>query len=241
MLPALLATFATFLATLLLLLVSLSVPLIKSIALFDLSISYRSGSVINTAVNAVVQFGVWGYCHSAIDVSVFGTGTQARPSCSAPKLGYRFDSAAARALQLDDLTNIVSKALTAALVLHPIACGLAFLCWAITLFALFRRWRHFRINGTERDGRSRFTSIISFAIILPAALLTTIVFILDVVLVAVARNKIRDALDDNRSVQLTWDSAVWLTLVAALALWFALFATICPCGSRLRYRKRTYY
>ena len=31
-------------------------------------------------------------------------------------------------------------------------------------------------------------------------------------------------------------SQVWLTLVAALALWFALFATICPCGSRLRYR-----
>lgn len=27
-----------------------------------------------------------------------------------------------------------------------------------------------------------------------------------------------------------------MTLVAALALWFALFATICPCGSRLRYR-----
>jgi hypothetical protein len=241
MLPALLAAFAAFLATLLLLLVSLSVPIIKSIALFDLSISYRNGSVINSAINAVVQFGVWGYCHSAIEVSVFGTGAQAGASCSAPKLGYQFDSAAARALQLDDLTHIVSKTLTAALVLHPVACVLAFLCLVVTVFALFRRWRHFRINGTERDGRSRFTSIISFAIILPAALLTTIIFILDVVLVAVARNKIRDALNDNRSVHLTWDSAVWLTLVAALALWFALFATVCPCGSRLRYRKRTYY
>lgn len=64
------------------------------------------------------------------------------------------------------------------------------------------------MHGTERDGRSRFTSIISFAIILPAALLTTAIFIVDVVLVAVARNKIRDALNDNRSVHLTWDSAV---------------------------------
>ena len=62
--------------------------------------------------------------------------------------------------------------------------------------------------GTERDGRSRFTSIITFAIILPAALLATVVFIIDVVLVAIARNKLRDSLNDSRSVQLTWDSAV---------------------------------
>jgi len=241
MLPALLAAFATFLATFALLLVSLSVPIIKSIALFDLSISYRNGSVINSGINAVVEFGIWGYCHSDVEVSPLGTGTQTRPACSTPKLGYQFDSATARVLQLDDLTNVVSKALTTALVLHPVACGLAFLSSVFTLFALFRRWRHFRLYGTERDGRSRFTSITGFAIILPAALLTTVVFTVDVVLVAVARNKIRDALNDNRSVHLTWDSAVWLTLVATLALWFALFATICPCGSRLRYRKRTYH
>ena len=69
MLPALLAVLATFLATLLLLLVSLSAPIIKSIDLFDLSISYRDGSLINSSINAVVGFGVWGYCRSAIEVS----------------------------------------------------------------------------------------------------------------------------------------------------------------------------
>jgi hypothetical protein len=99
--------------------------------------------------------------------------------------------------QLGDLTDIVSKALTAALVLHPVACGLAFLALTLSLFALLRRWCHFQTYGTERDGRSRFTPIISFAIILPAALLTTIVFIVDVALAAVAHNKIRDALGDN--------------------------------------------
>ena len=69
MLPALLAAFATFLATLLLLLVSLSAPIIKSIDLFDLSISFQNGSLLNSGINAVVSFGVWGYCHSAIEVS----------------------------------------------------------------------------------------------------------------------------------------------------------------------------
>lgn len=69
MLPALLAVFATFLATLLLLLVSLSVPIIKSVDLFDLSIAYRSGSITNSSIDAVVEFGVWGYCRSAIEAS----------------------------------------------------------------------------------------------------------------------------------------------------------------------------
>ena len=69
MLPALLAVFATFIATLLLLLVSLSVPIIKTIGLFDLSISYKTGSLVDSSVNAVVNFGLWGYCRSAIHVS----------------------------------------------------------------------------------------------------------------------------------------------------------------------------
>ena len=69
MLPHLLAAFATFLATLLLLLVSLSVPIIKSIDLFNLGVSYRDGSLINSGIDAVVKFGVWGYCRSAIKVS----------------------------------------------------------------------------------------------------------------------------------------------------------------------------
>jgi hypothetical protein len=110
--------------------------------------------------------------------------------------------------QLDDLTDIISKGLTTALVLHPVTFVLAFISFAVTLFALFRRRRHFQTHGTERDGRSRFTAIITFAIILPAALLATVTFIIDIASVAIARNKLRDVLNDSRSVDLTWDSAV---------------------------------
>jgi len=69
MLAHLLAAFATFLATLLLLLVSLSVPIIKSLDLFNLGIRFRDSSLINSGIDAVVKFGVWGYCRSAIEVS----------------------------------------------------------------------------------------------------------------------------------------------------------------------------
>jgi hypothetical protein len=68
MLPALLAVFFTFVAALLLLLVSLSVPIIKSIDLFNLSIGLGD-PLIHSGVNAVVQFGVWGYCRSAVQIS----------------------------------------------------------------------------------------------------------------------------------------------------------------------------
>jgi len=241
MLPALLAVLATFLATLLLLLVSLSVPIIKSIGLFGLAISYESGSLIDTSVDAVLQFGVWGYCHSTIQFSLLGTGQPTETSCSTPEIGYQLDPATAYALQLDDLTDIVSNGLTAALVLHPVACVVTFGSFVVTLFALFRRRRHLKTYGIERDCRSHSTAITTYAIVLPATLLTTAAFIIDAALVAIARNKLQDALDDSRSVQLTWDSAVWMTLVAALALWFALLALICSWGSRLRQRNRIYF
>lgn len=60
--------FLTFVAFLLLLLVSLSVPIIHSIYLFRLT-AYAGTSVLNASAAGAVRFGVWGYCISAIDLS----------------------------------------------------------------------------------------------------------------------------------------------------------------------------
>lgn len=57
-----------FIAFILLLLVSLSAPIIKSIFLFRLTANVGS-SLLNTGASGSVNFGVWGYCISAIDVS----------------------------------------------------------------------------------------------------------------------------------------------------------------------------
>lgn len=59
-----------FAAFLLLLLVTLSVPFLKSIDLFKLSakVTESFGST-SASANATARFGVWGYCISAIDVS----------------------------------------------------------------------------------------------------------------------------------------------------------------------------
>lgn len=60
--------FLNFVAFLLLLLVSLSVPITKSIYLFQLT-AKASSSLFNASANGNARFGVWGYCLSAIDVS----------------------------------------------------------------------------------------------------------------------------------------------------------------------------
>ena len=55
-------------AFILLLLVSLSIPIIKSIDLLQLSANVKEGvSIVSATVTGRVKFGVWGYCISVID------------------------------------------------------------------------------------------------------------------------------------------------------------------------------
>jgi hypothetical protein len=57
----------TFAAFILLLLVSLSVPVIKSIYLFKLT-AHIDG-LLGASAKASAKFGVWGYCYSGIGAS----------------------------------------------------------------------------------------------------------------------------------------------------------------------------
>ena len=62
-----LASLLFFVAFLLLLLVSLSVPITKSLYLFQLTAD-ASSSLLDSHASASVRFGVWGYCASGADV-----------------------------------------------------------------------------------------------------------------------------------------------------------------------------
>ena len=100
------------------------------------------------------------------------------------------------------------------LVLHPIACGLTFLALVLSLFMLRRT------AGTTR-GASLFTLLAS----LLAALLTTTAFLIDVILVAIVRHRVRKETDGD--VSLTWGNAVWMALGATIALWLAILGATC--------------
>jgi len=217
MLFAALTPLLIFIAFLLLLLVSLSVPVIKSIYLFKLSVN-ASSSLFNSSAAGSARFGVWGYCISSLDVSVIGIDHDTAAQCSKAKLGYTFDSAVSSALHVSGLENAISHTLTAVLVLHPIACGLTFLALLTSLFIVRRHYQtRYQSDYTQV---SRIASLLTLGTGLIAALLTTIVFLIDVILVAIVRSHVNGAVHGDLSFN--WGNAVWMALGATIALWIAL-------------------
>ncbi|KAF9532270.1 actin cortical patch SUR7/pH-response regulator pali [Crepidotus variabilis] len=220
----------TFIAFILLLLVSLSAPIIKSIYLFKLSAIVSAGSsVFSAKANGQVDFGVWGYCVSAITVAVAGINRNTAAQCSPKHLGYTFDSTVAHALNADEIEHVISKTSTAALVLHPIAAALAFLTLLSSLFILRR----------GSNGTSRLPSFCTLGVGLVATILTTIIFLIDVILVAVVRKRVKNVSDG--ALSLNWGNAVWLTLGATVALWLAMLGSCCGIFSRGRRSKPETY
>jgi len=195
-----------FVAFLLLLLVSLSVPIAKTIYLFQLIANVSSG-LLKSGASGSVKFGVWGYCFSGVDVSVLGSQHDTAAECSKVKLGYTFDQTLGSALHISGLENLISRALTVALVLNPVACGLTFLALIVSL-------------GIARRGASRAASLSLLAVGILAGLITSIIFFIDIGLVASVRSKVKN--DTSGDLQLNWGNAVWMVLVAALAIWASL-------------------
>src|ERR1700754_4081100 len=114
-LSTMLAFFTIFLllaALALLVLVSLSVPIIHSIYLFRLGIRVSSFSSNGNSI----LFGLWGYCVTAINASI--SGSQAGTiSCTPRHLGYTFAPALLNLLNINSRTsNIITRAITVALI-----------------------------------------------------------------------------------------------------------------------------
>ncbi|EAU88452.1 hypothetical protein CC1G_11924 [Coprinopsis cinerea okayama7 len=228
--------FLLFAAFLLLLLVTLSAPIIDAIYLFRLAIDTGT-SFPGSGATGAVRFGVFGYCVSDVQASILGIGVDRDARCSSTRLGYTIDETVARVLRAEDIRDLVSRTTTAAFVLNPIATGLTFFAFVVSLFMLRRdtAFSQSRFGSTtvKTTRTSRIASFVTFALGLLAALAATTAFLINVVIVAVVRNRLSDATD---SVTLNWGNAVWMTLGAAVALWIAVIGAIWGvcCGGRRR-------
>ncbi|KZT26306.1 pali-domain-containing protein [Neolentinus lepideus HHB14362 ss-1] len=211
---AALAPFLLFSAFLLLLLVSISAPIIKTIYIFKLYANVAVG-VLSADARSNARFGVWGYCVEGISVSILGQTETTPTSCSKRHLGYDLSGIIGSANGYNP--RVLSKALTAVLVLHPIACGLTFLALT-TSFAMLR------------PGTARGASILTLIFGLLATLVTTAVFLVDVIMVAVVRTKVHN--ESDGVIWLTFGNAVWMALGATVALWLSLTGACAGiCGS----------
>lgn len=219
---AVLTPIFCFIAFLFLLLVSISVPIVKTIYLFSLSTT--------TTSSLQIDFGVWGYCIPSVRYGFAGIYKTTSAYCSPAHLGWTFDEKVASYLgAVKTLENTISTATTLPFVLHPVAAALSFLTFIVSLFLL----------RAKPANPQRITSIITFVLGSLAVAVTTIAFLVDVIVVGILKGKVRD--DTDGLVLLNYGNAVWLTLVAAIALWLAIIGACCGVFQRRRKSKTNTY
>lgn len=111
--------------------------------------------------------------------------------------------------------------LTNVMVLHPVACGLAFIAFFAAL------------------GSSIVGALIASALAFLAWLVTLVVMVVDFVMWGIVKNQV----NDNRGstgASAKFDVAMWLVLAAMLALFFGMILVLFTCCSKRRKDRRAH-
>jgi len=103
-----------------------------------------------------------------------------------------------------------------ALVLNPIACGITFLA---LLCVLWHAWR-----------QSRLSAILGVCVGILAAILTTIAFVIDIVVMTITKKNVENLSSD---FHVTYGQTTWMTLAAMILIWIGV-VLLCITGFRGR-------
>jgi len=173
--------------------------------------------ITSTGVSGSVAFGNWGWCTAPLVVEVLGFSHSTPGECSKVKAGWTIDQRLVDLLNLQDLENAVHAGLTAALVLNPVACGVVFITFLISLWFAFRQ--------------TRLSAFIGVGWAVLASLLTTIAFIIDIAAMKIVKHNVEKASND---FHVSYGSTTWLTLAAMILTWIG---TIFFCVNGIRGRR----
>lgn len=205
-----------FAAFVLFLLVALSLPIIKAIYVLQLNAVPVAGQP-ETNVATEVGFGVWGFCAtSVLNPPTWFTNPG---DCIGPQLGYRVDNSTTLGQDIllltgyPQLVDAITETLTVILVLHPVTCGLSFIVAFTSLFL-----------------ESHAMSTLSLIIAIVTALLSSLVFAIDLALVIVAMNEVKNI--NLGTFTISFGNAVWMVLAGMVLTWagvIALSARVCYC------------
>jgi len=212
-----LTTFTIFFtAFLLFLLVGLSLTIIRSIYIIEVSALNSTTPTSNAATS--LYFGVWGVCAtSELDSA------QSQELCYGPQLGYTIPTSLLSAVGLStELANVAETGVLVVLILHLIAAGLSTTVFLLSLFL-----------------HSHVVAIIALIIAIVTAIVGTVVFAVDLALVIIVRNNI-DSLFSGANFSVLFGNGVWMILTAMILTWVAvvvLSARACYCCGVRRPRK----
>ncbi|KAI0090762.1 hypothetical protein BDY19DRAFT_734061 [Irpex rosettiformis] len=196
-------TFFLLLAAFVLyLLVTLSLPIIRQIYLFQLSFAAQNGQASTTPD---FRFGVWGFCAST-PVAIPSVFTKDGGECTSSKLGYNIPQDVLNLTGYPpDVTNALSKALTVLLILHPVSAGLALQTLFLSLFI-----------------RSQYFTIFALISSIVTAVVGSVVLAADLALKIVANDRLKGVL--NGALSVSWGDGVWMIVAAVALSWLSVIA-----------------
>ncbi|KAF4609813.1 hypothetical protein G7Y89_g15810 [Cudoniella acicularis] len=193
-------TFLLFAASILLLITTITSPVVNDIAILKVKLSDGTTSV---------NFGTFGYCISGPN-----------GGCTSKHIGYN----PADLMDTIDNTNFdtaatdTTKGLTRVMVLHPIACGVAFIAFLLAL------------------GSGFCGAIFAASMSLIAWIITIIVMITDFVLFGIIKRHVNN---DGSGSNAYFTTGMW-TLLAAMILLFlgTILVLLTCCSSRMHRQNR---
>ncbi|PMD15583.1 pali-domain-containing protein [Hyaloscypha hepaticicola] len=204
-------TFLLFAAAILLLITTISAPVIGDIAILKVMLTNKTD-----IRNSSVTFGTFGHC--VLDVAPVQTD---QDYCYPKHIGY---NPADIMTTIDHTTFSTaaedsSKALTRVMILHPIACALAFIAF---LFAL---------------GAGFCGAIFASMIAAVAWLVTLVVMVTDFVLFGIIKRHVNS---DGSGSHAYYSVGMWTILAAMILLFIATFIVLFTCcSSRMHRNNRT--
>jgi len=198
-------TFLLFAATILLLITTISSPVVNDIGIMRVNLQNSTNGH-----NSVVSFGSFGYC------ILHASGN--KDYCTDSHIGYN----PALIMEGVDKTDFntastdTTKALTRVMVLHPVACGLAFVAFVLA-------------------AGSGVIGAVSAALLLATAWLVCIVVMAtDFVLFGIIKRHVNS---DGSKSYAHFSTGMWTLVVAMICLFLATFIVLFTCCSSRMHRQ----
>jgi hypothetical protein len=202
-------TFLLFASAILLLITTISAPVINDISLLKVTLTNRSD-----VRNSSVTFGTFGHC--VLDVAPSSTD---QDYCTGKHIGYNPAEIMAKidGTIFNTASTDTSKALTRVMVLHPIATGLAFIAFLLALGA-----------GVCGAVLAAIMSTITFIIVVVA-------LACDFTLFGIIKNHVNH---DGSGSHAKFGPGIWTILAALITLFFGTFVVLFTCFSARLHSRR---
>lgn len=203
-------TFLLFAATVLLVITTISAPVVNNLGLLKVNLGNATSSH-----QTEVVFGTFGYC-------VTDTALDNKDYCTGSHIGYNATGVLSNvdSTIFSDSVGKSTNALTKVMILHPIVLGMSFISFLLALGA-----------GFIGSFLAAIVSLLTF-------LVTLVALVVDFVLFAVVKEHINESKYDQAGSHAEYGIASWTILAAAVCSLLGAIIVFFTCCSQRMHKKR---